>query len=201
MKSLAKHLVASGLVAATASTFAQSVDVDGATYWMSLTAPNTWTLYIDIDGYSGGGTTLSNVGIKVSESVASASLLSTNTSFATGALLDVSNGLNAGGCSGSGSGFLCVSGTQALSGKNDGTNAADFWFSFLVNTPSGVSVDASSDGVGGIVKARYMDVYGSKAGSLVSETIAAPIPEPSTYALMLAGLAAVGFMAGRRRRG
>ena len=34
----------------------------------------------------------------------------------------------------------------------------------------------------------------------VSITLSRPIPEPSTYALMLAGLAGVGFLA-RRRRG
>jgi hypothetical protein len=30
--------------------------------------------------------------------------------------------------------------------------------------------------------------------------VAAPIPEPETYAMMLAGLGVIGFLASRRRR-
>lgn len=41
---------------------------------------------------------------------------------------------------------------------------------------------------------------GYNAFAVDSIKVAAPVPEPETYALMLAGLAAVGFMA-RRRRG
>lgn len=41
------------------------------------------------------------------------------------------------------------------------------------------------------------------AGGLYSfvASSASPVPEPQTYALMLAGVAAVGFVAGRRQRG
>ena len=44
-------------------------------------------------------------------------------------------------------------------------------------------------------------LIGATATSLRDITVAAPIPEPETYALMLAGLAAVGFAARRRSRG
>lgn len=37
-------------------------------------------------------------------------------------------------------------------------------------------------------------------GTYSVAAVAAPIPEPETYAMMLAGLGAIGFMAARRRR-
>lgn len=41
---------------------------------------------------------------------------------------------------------------------------------------------------------------GGSYGGVLEASTTAPVPEPETYALMLAGLGAVGFMAHRRRR-
>jgi hypothetical protein len=42
-------------------------------------------------------------------------------------------------------------------------------------------------------------VTGAPSGYYTFTAVAAPVPEPETYALMLAGIAAVGFVAMRRR--
>ena len=41
---------------------------------------------------------------------------------------------------------------------------------------------------------------GTMSGYPVSQTITAAVPEPETYALMLAGLGLMGFIARRRRK-
>ena len=63
-------------------------------------------------------------------------------------------------------------------------------------------------GDGGFTGTDRINVSGGLGGSGSSNgapgdpgvVIFAPVPEPETYALMLAGLAAVGFMARRARR-
>jgi len=50
------------------------------------------------------------------------------------------------------------------------------------------------------LKVEFLNAQGGKQGSLLSMTIPA-IPEPHTYALMLAGIGAIGFLAVRRRLG
>jgi hypothetical protein len=42
---------------------------------------------------------------------------------------------------------------------------------------------------------------GSYGGVLGTQVVAAPVPEPETYALMLAGLGVLGFIARRRKQG
>jgi len=87
----------------------------------------------------------------------------------------------------------------------DGDQVTDVFLS-LTPTPGGVADQASAEFVVD-KKLFYMSVAGTTVGtglqnkgSYSFEIVAAPVPEPQTYALAVSGLALVGWVASRRRR-
>lgn len=87
----------------------------------------------------------------------------------------------------------------------DGDQVTDVFLS-LTPTPGGVADQTSAEFVVD-KKLFYMSVAGTTVGtglqnkgSYSFEIVAAPVPEPQTYALAVSGLALVGWVASRRRR-
>jgi len=160
------------------------------------------TLSVDTNGYTGSGSFLDQVAIKASSSLVSASLFAAPGGTSAWAL--AAGGINANGCSGSGGGFECANSTAILnSGRGVAINAGngvgiDYSWTFDLTMNNGALITS----VGGdSVKARFVDANGVKVGDLVSEgiTLTSPIPEPETYAMLLAGLGLLGFAARRRK--
>ena len=81
----------------------------------------------------------------------------------------------------------------------DLTLASSFGTGFL-NSNGGTPATAFAALAGGLNSGRaYLNVHSTSALSGEIRGFLAPIPEPETYALMLAGLAAVGLAVRRRR--
>ncbi len=104
-----------------------------------------------------------------------------------------------------------VSTYSFLWGSPDAGNSLDIMTSTGLETYSGASfktlVGATGDGLNSFSRVFTMtgmtgqtiNSITFKSSNIAFEVATAPIPEPETYALMLAGLGAVGFMARRRR--
>ncbi len=66
-----------------------------------------------------------------------------------------------------------------------------------------VGISSGSANIAYATMTDYNPSFGATTGSILyvdNFTFAAPVPEPSTYALMLGGLGMVGFMSYRRRK-
>ncbi|HEY8152801.1 MAG TPA: PEP-CTERM sorting domain-containing protein [Myxococcota bacterium] len=148
------------------------------------------TLTIDTSAYNGGGILLNAVAVKVSSMLVNMSLFSAP--FVAGGWTTWMGGLNANGCSGSGSGFDCAYAGSTGVAVPGGTYA---WvFDLEMDTGTLFTTPDSSS-----IKARYIDEFGEKVGDLVSENITLQvIPEPASAALLGGGLLALALA--RRRR-
>jgi hypothetical protein len=185
-KILLASLLAGG---AAASAQAGTLEFQGVSFTSSWT-DNVLTLEIDAAHPTGDWSTATTIGalqLKGLGAFDSVSLSAAPGGAANWTLS--SNELNANGCSGGAhvGASLCFSGEHvALSD--------DMVFKFTFN---GAATDFSSPHV----KVNFFEGDGGrKVGSLLSENIPMqPVPEPSTYAMMLGGLALLGAMTRRRR--
>ena len=162
------------------------------------------TLTVDTAGYSGGGSGIDTVAIKVASALVSGELV--DAPLGTANWLDyVNRGLNANGCAGGGSGFACAAVPRQLvfpySAAGVGGTLTWAWeLEVLAGSLFTGPLEAS-------VKARYVDDARQKVGDLVSEGITLqeagggpqPIPEPGTFALLGLGLAGLRACARRGR--
>lgn len=160
------------------------------------------TLDIDTNTYSGGGSFLDNVAIKVSSppNLFAASLFNAPGGVGNWSGPNLNETIDANGCSGTGGGgFICLDGLDnggkgvaVTTGNGVGT---DYSFIFDVTVDNGglfTGLDQAS------IKARYVDNGGNKIGSLLSENItlqqeggggpSGEVPEPATMLLIGSGL-------------
>jgi hypothetical protein len=181
MKSSSKLLAAVAALALSSAASANVLSFQGVTFTTSDLGGGTLQLEIDAAGRSGDWADAVSIDALAWKDIGSFTLA---TAGGAGAGWSFSpNELNASGCAGGASGGACFSGTPLALGDD-----MVFTFSF-----SGGTTDFSLPHL----KVRFLDAGGDKEGSLLSMSV--PVPEPETYALMLAGLGLVGFMARRRR--
>lgn len=180
---LALAPIAVALMMSATFAVASTLTFQGVTF-ASSSAGNVLTIEIDAAGRTDGWATaeyIDTIAIKDVGTYSSVSLLGPG-----GAWTYSANELNANGCNGGVTDNACFSHTPVALGD-------DMIFNFTFT-------DWVLGGDTPHLKVRFLDANLDKQDSLLSEYITTPIPEPETYAMLLAGLGLLGWHARRRKK-
>jgi hypothetical protein len=179
------------------------------------------TLTIDTRGFNGDGSKSSGdfldaVSIKVASALASGggvpapTLVSFTATSPSNPSLNASNwaapgkgGLNASGCDGNGSGFICDDYNQTQKKVPGVPVTAVYSWTFDIPVAIGGLFTGSTDAT---IKASYVNASGNKVGALVSQNIQltpsplVPTPEPISLIALITVLAGTCWKFGKRCR-
>ena len=162
---------------------------------LNVASIDTYNIFLTINTgtYNGGGLYIHEVAPKV----ASSTVLATLTSSPAGTWTTTEGGLNANGCSGSGTGFFCTAASGLGAAVSNITNS----WSWTVSFATGTILDGDGEAS---LKVRYVNANNEKVGALMSEDLSLTgdngVPEPGTFVMMGAGLAGVALLSRRFRK-
>jgi len=176
----------------------------GVVYTLSDTTPgsnttHTYTLVLNTSGYTGpAGAFLDSVNIKAwNNNTGPSNVLSFTFSAPSGSLWSATEGpISNGGTSGCASG---TAGFACIEAATKGVFSVGPTYTFGFTVAADNATDFLTSNIGPHVGAGYANSSGDGKGyGITSVTM---IPEPEIYAMLLAGLGLMGFVARRRHHG
>jgi hypothetical protein len=193
--------------ASRADTAVLGVNGCGSCYGLNYTltiegtpSGTTFNVTLNISGTPSGLpssiTRIGSVGPKIGTGITAAPLTSAPGGIGAWTISDLNSGVNSGGCSGSGNGFICNRQLNFdVASLTNGVPVDYSWVWTGVTVNAGSAADLFNSETP--LKVEFENNYGNLNGHLLSETA---VPEPATMLLLTSGLFGVLGLSRLQRR-